>query len=409
MKPTMEVKVGDTVKKGQLLFSDKKTPGVKYTSPATGTVSAINRGERRVFQSIVVDVDNQNSESVVFNKYDVNEISSLSSQVVQDNLVNSGLWTALRTRPMSKVPELGTKPAAIFVNAMDTNPLAADPAVILAEHKDAFATGLQVLARLTDGKLFLCHQDGASIPSSDVATVETFSGVHPAGLTGTHIHHLQPVSESKTVWSVGYQDVVAIGKLFVTGELYTDRVISIAGPQVKNPRLIRTRVGASLTELTNNELEEGESRLISGSVLGGRTASGALAFLGRYHNQVSVLEEGRDRPFLHYLIAGRERHSVMSIYLSKLFKGKIFPFTTTTNGSERAMVPIGNYEKIMPLDILPTQLLRALIVKDMETAINLGALELDEEDLALCTYVCAGKYEYGPILRANLTNIEQEG
>lgn len=407
MKPTMEVKVGDKVKKGQLLFSDKKTPGVIYTSPASGVVSAVNRGERRVFQSVVIDVNGD--ESIQFKKYDAAAIKSLSAAEVQANLVESGLWTALRTRPMSKVPALDSKPAAIFVNAMDTNPLAADPAVVLAEQKESFASGLQVLARLTEGKVFLCQAEGASIPTADVATVETFAGVHPAGLTGTHIHFLQPVSENKTVWSIGYQDVIAFGKLFETGEIYTDRVVSIAGPQVKSPRLVRTQIGASLDELFAGELNDGESRLISGSVLGGRTAAGPLAYLGRYHNQVSVLEEGRDRPGLHYLRPGLERHSVMSIYLSKLMNGKKFPFTTTTNGSERAMVPIGNYEKIMPLDILPTQLLRALIVEDMETAIQLGALELDEEDLALCTYVCAGKYEYGPILRANLTRIEQEG
>jgi Na+-transporting NADH:ubiquinone oxidoreductase subunit A len=291
---------------------------------------------------------------------------------------------------------------------MDTNPLAADPQLVIAEQADAFKAGVQVLKRLTDGQVFVCKASGANIPAAGIETTEEFSGPHPAGLAGTHIHKLDAVSVAKTVWSIGYQDVIAFGQLFTTGSLNSERVISLAGPKVNQPRLVRTLLGASLTELTAGELVDGENRLISGSVFGGRTAAEGLAYLGRFHNQVSVLEEGRDRPLLHYLRPGFERFSVMPIYISR-FLNKTFNFTTSTNGSERAMVPIGSYERIMPLDILPTQLLRALIVEDMEVAVNLGALELDEEDLALCSYTCPGKYEYGPILRTNLTRIEQEG
>ena len=233
--------------------------------------------------------------------------------------------------------------------------------------------------------------------------------MHPAGNAGTHIHHLDPVSATKTVWTVGYQDVIAIGQLFTTGQLNAERVVALAGPQVEKPRLVRTRLGASLEELTAGEMKAGENRVISGSVFGGRTAAGAYAFLGRYHNQVSVLLEGRSRDMLHYLRAGFDRFSTLGIYISSLMPGKKYDFDTTTNGSERAMVPVGNYERVMPLDILPTQLLRSLIVGDTDMAQKLGCLELDEEDLALCTYVCAGKYEYGPILRNNLTRIEKEG
>ena len=239
---------------------------------------------------------------------------------------------------------------------------------------------------------------------------ETFAGPHPAGLAGTHIHFLDPVHAEKSVWSLNYQDTIAVGKLFATGRLWTERVVSIAGPMAAKPRLVRTRLGASLDELTAGELKTGKKlRVISGSVFGGRTSRGACAFLGRYHLQVSCLEEGTEREMLHYLRAGANKHSVMNLFISKLSSGKLFDFTTSTNGSPRAMVPIGNYEEVMPLDILPTQLLRALIVGDTEMAQKLGCLELDEEDLALCTYVCAGKYEYGPILRDNLTRIEKEG
>ncbi len=404
MKPTMLVQVGDKVKKGQLLFTDKKTEGVNYTSPASGTVKEINRGARRVFQSIVIELSGNDEET--FASHSASELSELSADTVQSQLIESGMWTTIRTRPFSRVPAPGSRPSSIFVAAVDTNPLAADPTVIIAEHKEDFTNGLAVLANLAP-KMFVTKAVSADVPAVEAQVVEV-EGPHPAGLVGTAIHNLDPVSASKTVWHVGYQDVIAIGKLFTEGKIFTDRVISLAGPQVNNPRLVRTQLGASLTELTANELADGENRLISGSVFGGKTASGTEAYLGRFSTQVTVIEEGRDRPMLHYLRPGLERHSVKNIYLSKLMSNKLFNFTSTTNGSERAMVPIGAYEKVMPLDILPTQLLRAIIVEDMESAINLGALELDEEDLALCTYVCSGKYEYGPILRNNLTRIEKE-
>lgn len=413
MKPTMAVQVGDRVKLGQVLFSDKKTLGVVYTAPGAGTVSAIHRGEQRVLQSVVIDLDGD--DAIEFRRCTDAEIDRLDDPTVRSNLIDSGLWTALRARPFGKVPAIDAKPHSIFVTAIDTHPLAADPTVVIAEHKDDFARGVRVLARIAP--VVVCHADGTQMPCSGLANVrtETFAGPHPAGLVGTHIHFLDPVHAEKSVWSLNYQDTIAVGKLFATGRLWTERVVSIAGPMAAKPRLVRTRLGASLDELTAGELTAGELktgkklRVISGSVFGGRTSRGACAFLGRYHLQVSCLEEGTEREMLHYLRAGANKHSVMNLFISKLSSGKLFDFTTSTNGSPRAMVPIGNYEEVMPLDILPTQLLRALIVGDTEMAQKLGCLELDEEDLALCTYVCAGKYEYGPILRDNLTRIEKEG
>ncbi|HPE04319.1 MAG TPA: Na(+)-translocating NADH-quinone reductase subunit A [Thauera sp.] len=408
MKPTMAVQVGDRVKLGQVLFSDKKTPGVVYTAPGAGTVSAIHRGEQRVLQSVVIDLDGD--DAIEFRRCTDAEIDRLDDPTVRSNLIDSGLWTALRARPFGKVPAIDAKPHSIFVTAIDTHPLAADPTVVISEHKDDFARGVRVLARIAP--VVVCHADGTQMPCSGLADVrtETFAGPHPAGLAGTHIHFLDPVHAEKSVWSLNYQDTIAVGKLFATGRLWTERVVSIAGPMAAKPRLVRTRLGASLDELTAGELKTGKKlRVISGSVFGGRTSRGACAFLGRYHLQVSCLEEGTEREMLHYLRAGANKHSVMNLFISKLSSGKLFDFTTSTNGSPRAMVPIGNYEEVMPLDILPTQLLRALIVGDTEMAQKLGCLELDEEDLALCTYVCAGKYEYGPILRDNLTRIEKEG
>ncbi|MDR0701347.1 MAG: Na(+)-translocating NADH-quinone reductase subunit A [Azoarcus sp.] len=408
MKPTMAVRVGDRVKLGQVLFSDKKTPGVLFTSPGAGTVSAIHRGEKRVFQSIVIELDG--NETVSFAKYTDAELGALEAAKVRENLRQSGLWTALRTRPFSKTPALDATPAAIFITAIDTHPLAVDPSVAIAEHTQDFLRGVKALSKLAP-KVFICAGETGNIPGEGLSSVrfERFAGPHPAGLPGTHIHFLEPVDAHKTVWHIGYQDTIAIGKLFSTGQLWVERVAALGGPPVMKPRLLRTRLGANLADLTAGELQPGDNRIVSGSLFGGRAASGPLGFLGRFHCQVSCLREGRERELLPFVRAGFDKHSVLNIYVSKLLGKRQFNFTTTTNGSPRAMVPVGNYEAVMPLDILPTQLLRYLIVGDIEMAQKLGALELDEEDLALCSYVCAGKYEYGPILRDNLTRIEKEG
>ena len=406
MRPTMAVEVGDTVKKGQVLFEDKKNPGVKFTAPLAGTVKEINRGAKRVLQSVVIEA--AGSDAVQFARYSADQLAGLSREQVVQNLVDSGLWVALRTRPFSQTPAIDSTARAIFVNAMDTNPLAADPAVVIAADSEAFTNGLTVLATLTD-KLYLCKKAGAAVPAISKAEVAEFDGPHPAGLVGTHIHLLAPVSAKKVVWHLGYQDVIAIGKLFTSGELNSERVVALAGPAVTNPRLVKTVLGAAVSELTAGELAAGNNRIISGSVLSGSTAHGVHGYLGRYHTQVSVLAEGTEKEFLGWIAPGATKFSVTRAYLSHLSPKRLFNMTTTTNGSSRAMVPIGNYERVMPLDILPTLLLRDLISGDTDSAVTLGALELDEEDLALCTFVCPGKYDYGTILRNCLTTIQKEG
>lgn len=409
LRPSMAVKEGDRVIKGQLLFEDKKIPGVRFTSPACGTVSAIHRGERRVLQSVVIDIDGD--ESVAFTRYAADELATLPRDTVASQLIESGLWTAMRTRPFSKTPTPGTEPVAIFVTAMDTNPLAADPQPIILAQREAFNAGLTLLTRLTDGKVHVCQSSGGKLgghPQGQV-TFNQFTGPHPAGLVGTHIHFLEPVSLNKQVWHLNYQDVIAIGKLFLDGVLWTERVIALGGPQVKHPRLLRTRLGADLNALLVDELVEGENRVLSGSVLNGTQAIGPHAFLGRFHLQVSVLKEGREKELLGWVAPGRDKFSITRTTLGHFLKKKLFNFSTDTHGGERAMVPIGSYERVMPLDILPTVLLRDLLAGDTDSAQALGCLELDEEDLALCTYVCPGKYEYGPVLRRVLTQIEQEG
>lgn len=404
MKPTMAVREGDRVKRGQELFADKKTPGVIFTAPAAGTISAINRGAKRALESVVIDVDGDEGE-----RFDASQAHDRAG--LESLLVASGLWTSLRTRPFSRVPELGSTPHSIFVTAMDSNPLAPDPLVVINDRPDAFTAGLDGIAKLTDGTVFVCHEAGKFIPagSDPKLTPAEFGGIHPAGLAGTHIHHLDPVHAGKTVWTIGYQDVIAIGHLLQSGELDTTRVVALAGPGVANPRLIRTVIGASIEELAAGELADGEQRLISGPVFSGHAARGGLSFLGRYHNQVSVLPEERERHLFGYLTPGANRHSVFPVFLSSWLGKKTIDLTTTTNGSTRAMVPIGTYDQVMPGDFLATQLMRSLLVGDIERAINLGALELDEEDVALCTYACPGKYEYGPVLRQLLNQIQKEG
>jgi len=410
MKPTMLVRVGDRVKLGQPLFTDKKTPGVQYTSPAAGTVVEIHRGAKRRFESIEIDVDGD--DCVEFPTHDAGSLVQLERDVVRDNLVASGMWTSLRTRPFSKVPQLDAVPHSIFVTAIDTRPLAPDPAPILKEREADFICGLKVLGRLTDGDVHVCVAPGSGLSVGDAPRVklEEFGGPHPAGLPGTHIHFLDPVNENKSVWHVGYQDVAEIGRLFTTGKLFPERVISFAGPVVDRPRIVRARRGASVKDLAAGGVGTDCTRLISGSVLDGHIAAGHTGYLGRYHNQISAISDVVERPFLGWLAPGAKMFSATPAFASAIAGiGRKFRLTTATNGDHRPIIPIGIYEKVMPLDFEPTALLKAVIIRDVETAQALGALELDEEDLALCSFVCPGKSSFGPALRDVLTAIEREG
>ncbi len=413
LKPTMQIQEGDRVKCGQPLFTDKKNPGITFTSPGSGAVAAVNRGARRVLQSVVIRLDpGEDEEPESFNRFTREELAGLNATQVRDNLLASGLWTALRTRPYSKVASPASEPSALFVTAMDSNPLAADPSVVIAEYSQDFRDGLTVLSRLFDGTVYVCKAPGSAIPVPEDArfVVAEFAGPHPAGLVGTHIHFLKPVSATRSVWHLGYQDVIAVGRLFTAGRLWVERVVSLAGPLVKRPRLLRTRLGANTEDLVRDELPHEESRVVSGSVLNGRRAAGWACFLGRYHTQVSVLREARERQLFGWIAPGTDRFSASNVFLSSFKRGaKRFDFTTSQQGSPRAMVPIGIYERVVPLDVLPTQLLRALLVRDTDAAQALGCLELDEEDVALCSFVCPSKYDFGPVLRQNLEHIEREG
>lgn len=405
LKPAVKVEVGDQVVLGQTLVEDKQRAGVRYTSPAGGTVTAINRGERRALVSIVIAVAAQEAQA---------PFASFKSGVAHDAesvralLLESGLWTALRTRPFGRVAVPETAPAAIFVTATDTRPHAVAPASVIAGRAADFHAGLQALVVLAP-KVYACVAEGHRLDAPAGVEIVEFAGPHPSGNAGWHVHQLLPVGLHRSVWTIGYQDVIAIGCLVTTGRLDVERIVALGGPGVRKPRLLRTRQGASLDELLEGELLPGRQRVISGSVLDGRArTSEADAFLGRHHLQVAVLPEAGEREMFGYIAPGTEKYSVTNTVLGAFRRAHRFALSTSTNGSPRAMVPIGSYERVMPFDMLPTFLLRALIIRDDQRAVELGALELDEDDIALCTYVCPGKTEYGPLLRAALDRIEKE-
>jgi Na+-transporting NADH:ubiquinone oxidoreductase subunit A len=414
LRPALAVQPGEPVRRGQLLYSDRKSPGLRYTAPAAGTVSAVHRGAQRAFLSLVIDVagDDGPQAQVAFDSLPRPGQLPADGAGVRALLLESGLWCALRTRPYSRIPAADAEPQAIFVTAIDTHPHAPDPQLVLAGRDADFAAGMAALERLTPVPVYLCRATGSRIAAGpgSRAEVHEFGGPHPAGTPGLHIHLLHPVGAGHSAWHIGYQDVAAIGHLLNTGTLDVERVVSLAGPAAQRPRLLRTRLGASLSELTQGELATGELRVISGSVLDGRAAGGdETAFLGRHHRQVSALHEGRGRDLLGWITPQPRKYSLWNVVAGRFAARQGLPLTTSTNGGERAMVPIGGYERVIPMDLMATFLLRALIVGDAEQAVALGALELDEEDLALATFVCPGKIEYGPLLRRMLDRVEKEG
>lgn len=406
LKPQLLVEVGEAVQPGQVLFRDKRNPGVEFTAPAGGTVLEVNRGRRRVLRSLVIRVD----EDAAPMEFDRADPSTVVREDLIDLLCRSGLWTALRARPFGKVPAPDGAASALFITAMDSNPLAAGMDWLLRDRAADFTRGAHALAKLTDGPLFVCCRPGAEIPAgvSGFAQIVDFAGPHPAGLPGTHVHFLHPVGAARSAWHIGQQDVIAIGHLLGTGYIDPQRVITLAGPMARRPRQLRTRIGASVRELIAGEVRDGPCRVLGGSVLNAHRAVGALAYLGRYQSQVTLLAENEERRFLSFLRPGLDQYSATRAFASSL-KRRPFPFTTSLNGSRRAMVPIGNLESVMPLDILPAPLLKALIVRDTDTARALGCLELEEEDLALCSFVCPSKYDYGVHLRDTLELIDKEG
>lgn len=394
-----QVEPGDRVRLGQAVLADRRRPEIRVTAPGSGVVRAVNRGERRALESLVIELDGDEEER--FASHSAGEIERMERSRVVAQLLASGLWCALRARPYDSIPGPSGAPGSVFVTAIDTEPLAPRPEWTIALRAADFEAGLSAVARLTDGPVFLCKAPGAEIPAGDPdrITIAEFAGPHPAGLVGTHIHHLDPVGPDRSVWHVGYQDAIAIGALFTRGRLSVERVVALAGPAVRRPRLLRTRLGASTEELVRGELRDVECRVVSGSVLSGRRAAGHGAYLGRYHHQVCAVVEG-EAPRGRWLAPGRGGRAV-----GLLRRGA--PWTTSRNGRPAALLPLGTFDRVVPLDLQPAPLLRALASGDTESALELGALELAEEDLALCAFLCPSKLDYGPLLRSTLDELER--
>lgn len=407
LKPRIAVAEGDVVGRGAPLMFDKDMPDAQIVSPVSGTVKAINRGARRKLISVEVTADENAAEPVDFSS--VGDVTTREGLV--ERLCAAGLWTSFRTRPYSKVPQPDTAPSAIYVTATDSEPLAADPAIAISADAEAFSRGLEAVATLTEGTTYLCQGAGDALPGADLAGVEAavFTGPHPAGLAGTHMHFLEPPRADKVVWVIGYQDVIVIGRLLLTGQYDPSCIISLAGPVCADPRLIRAFTGASMLDLAESDLPQDlPVRVISGSVLSGRMGAGPTAYLGRYARQITLIEEDRKQIPMGWIRPMSSKYAVQPV-LGSAFAKRVYDLTSNLNGGRRAMVPIGTFEDLMPQDFLPTQLLRALLVMDTDQAQALGALELDEEDMGLVGFACPAKYEYRLALRDCLTKIEKEG
>jgi len=406
LKPKLAVAEGDKVVAGTPVLSDKTVPQALIVSPVSGRVRAINRGARRKLVSVVIDVDEAEGTPIDF--------SSVGDAGTREGLVErlcaAGLWTSFRTRPYSKVPMPDSTSAAIYVTAMDTEPLSPDPLIAINEDAEAFEAGMKAVAALTDGPTYLCHNSDDAVPGGNLEGVEPvgFNGPHPAGLAGTHMHFLTPPQADLFVWTIGYQDVIVIGRLMLKGTYDARCIVSLAGPACKDPRLVRTIAGASLLELAESDLPDYPVRLISGSVLSGRAGEGPGAYLGRYARQITLIEEDKKQIPMGWIRPMPSKYAVQPV-LGSARARRLFPLTSNLNGGRRAMVPLGTFEELMPQDYLPTQLLRALLVMDTDQAQLLGALELDEEDLGLVGFACPAKYEYGMALRDCLLKIEKEG
>ena len=396
MKPTMFFKEGDHVNCGEKIFEDKKNKGVFYCAPGSGLIKAVNRGDKRKFISIEIDLDNE-EEFIEFND--------------QENFINllqeTGLWNSFRTRPFNRTPAISDIPKGIFINCCDTNPLSVDPYEIIKYDQDLFDLGLEILVKKFECDIYVNYQNDKFEKNNKSVTYTQFSGPHPAGLSSTHISQLCPVNLNKIVWTIGYQDIISIGHLMRYKRLRTSKIIAIGGPSVYEPSLIRTRIAGNIDEITAGKINP-NSRIISGSVLHGHQSDGVMNYLGIYDNQISAIPDEVNEIFMNWLMPGKNLHSKLNVFISSFLKPKEFIFNTSIGGGNRAIVPVSSYEEVIPMNILVTQLLKSLVVSDTEMAIDLGMLELVPEDLALCSYVCPSKYDYSSILMDNLNKIFNE-
>jgi Na+-transporting NADH:ubiquinone oxidoreductase subunit A len=414
LKPKMLIEAGEKVTLGQALFIDKRDPAVPYTAPGSGVVRSINRGTRRALQSVIIELDEPAEDTAAYSQLAASKPASLTPEVIRSALHTSGLWTAFRTRPYNKVPDSGSAPRSIFVTAIDTRPLAGNPEPVIGQHHEEFLQGLKILACLTDGNVNVCTSASWELTLNEDQQIRhaRFSGPHPAGLPGTHIHHLDPVGSSEMVWHIGYQDVIAIGHLFSSGRILCQRTIALGGTGFTRPRMVTTRLGACVADLVSTELIDRPAqpqRLLSGCALDGRIATDTEGFLGRYHLQLTTINDQAKRKLFGWLGLFNGDFSFASRLARRQGHATFNEFSTQQFGRPTALVPIDAFDRVMPMDILPVPLLRALLIRDTDQAQALGCLELDSEDLALCSFICPGKNNYGAALKINLEQIERDG
>ncbi len=416
IKVQMLAQEGDRVLVGAPLFCDRRDPRVLYTSPAAGVLEKVVRGDKRVVLAVVVKPDNFNEQAPQLARVD---LAKAGRAEIVEALAASGLWPALRQRPFDRVAHSDEVPRTIFVTAMDTEPLAASPREAVRGREDAFRAGLKALVKLAEKGVWLCTsaEENWSELSTEggqpIAGVQArqFAGPHPAGLAGTHIHFLDPVGAKRKVWHVAAQDVADIGEFLSTGHLPTRRRVAVVGPAAAKTAYVATRRGADLGAFESYaDRARGAVRFICGSALSGRTAPPGTdaGYLGRWERQITLLSDETEREFLGWSVPLGRRWSITNVYPGKFLFPRKLRFDTDLNGSPRAIVPIGVWERVMPLDVLPTPLIKALASREMEDAEKLGALELAEEDLALCEFVDQSKTPVTALLRDMLTLIEKE-
>jgi Na+-transporting NADH:ubiquinone oxidoreductase subunit A len=406
LTPRLSVVQGQVVKAGDQLFHDKSYPEISFVSPVSGVVEVINRGERRKIREVVVRADGK-LESVDFGKADP---LSMEASAVRELLLKSGLWPFIKRRPYGVLARPHETPKSIFVSAFDTSPLAPDFAFILKGEEKVFQTGLLALSRLTKGKVHLGLPAGQEHPGINMKHVDItfYQGPHPTGNVGIHIHHSDPVNKGDVVWTVPPQAVLYIGRLFENGRVDFSKIIALAGSEVKSPKYYRTIGGAQAGSLVRDKLKSGSGyRIISGNVLSGKRIA-KDGYIGLLDSLVTVIPEGDYYEFLGWAMPRFDKHSMSHAYFSWLMPGRSYRPDTNLHGEKRAYVVTGQYEKVVPMDILPVQLVKSILADDIEKMENLGIYEVIEEDLALCEYVCTSKMEVQDILRKGIRLMMKE-
>ncbi len=403
--PKLIVKENDLVKAGSSLFFDKNNPEIFFSSPISGKVVSIKRGLKRVIEEIIILSD----EKYIYEDFQCNDIYDRTKLV--KTLLSSGLWPLIRQKPYSTIPNYNDIPKSIFISSFDSSPLAPSYDFILKDYKEDFQFGIDVISRLTKGKLYLnidSSSDQNNIFNEITGVVKTiFSGPHPCGNVGVQIHHIEPINKGESVWYINPQDVVTIARLFKTGKVNPLKTIAITGSEVVSPKYIKANIGSSIKELLENNVRESDNRIISGNILTGKQVD-LDGFIGYYDSQITVLNEGNNYRLLGWLFPSSNIFSVSPTFLSSFLRRKKFKFNTNNNGENRPFVVSGQYEKVFPMNIYPVQLIKSILIEDIDKMEELGIYEVSEEDLALCEFVCTSKINVQDIIRRGLNLVKSE-